>query len=162
MSKQIDQINDTHHAHGADDEATLKELAGHVLNTAKQLGADSSETALSRGQGFSTTVRMGEVETVEHNRDKSLVVTVYFGKRTGSASTSDFTSTAVEDTVRAACTIAKYTAVDEHSGLADPDRLAAMRDELRRRLREATPAEVVEADLSEEEIERLRALGYFH
>ena len=124
MSKQIDQINDTHHAHTADDEATLKKLAEHVLNTAKRLGADSGETAISRGQGFSTTVRMGEVETVEHNRDKSLVVTVYFGKRTGSASTSDFTSTAVEDTVRAACTIAKYTAVDEYAGLADPNRLA--------------------------------------
>ena len=105
-------------------EAALKELAEHVLDTAKRLGADSSETAISRSQGFSATVRMGEVETVEHNRDKSLVVTVYFGKRTGSASTSDFVATAVEDTVRAACTIAKYTAVDEYSGLADPDRLA--------------------------------------
>ena len=56
-------------------EAALRELAGHVLDTAKRLGADSGETAISRSQGFSATVRMGEVETVEHNRDKSLVVT---------------------------------------------------------------------------------------
>lgn len=120
----MQQQNDTNHTHTNETETTLEELAKHVLGVANRLGADSGETAINRSQGFSTTVRMGEVETVEHNRDKSLVVTVYFGNRTGSASTSDFTTSAVEDTVRAACTIAKYTAVDEYSGLADPDRLA--------------------------------------
>lgn len=107
-----------------EDDAVLQDLAQQVLATAQRLGADAGETAISRGQGFTCTVRMGAVETVEHNRDKSLVVTVYFGNRMGSASTSDFTGAAIQDTVRAACSIAKYTAEDEYSGLADPDRLA--------------------------------------
>jgi PmbA protein len=52
------------------------------------------------------------------------VVSVYFGQRTGSASTSDFNDVAIKDTVRAACSIAKYTAEDECNGLADPALLA--------------------------------------
>jgi len=102
----------------------LAVLAEQVLETASRLGASSAETAVSRSQGFSATVRLGEVETIEHNRDKSLVVTVYFGQKTGSASTSDFDAAAIEDTVRAACTIAKFTAEDDCAGLADADRLA--------------------------------------
>jgi PmbA protein len=69
-------------------------------------------------------VRLGEVETVEHTRDKGMGVTVYFGQRTGSASTTDFSEKALRETVRAASTIAKFTAEDDCSGLADPDRLA--------------------------------------
>ncbi len=111
-------------AQSNEDDSILQELAHHVLATAKRGGADASEMAISRGQGFTTTVRLGAVETVEHNRDKHLVVTVFFGNRTGSASTSDFTTAAIEDTVRAACSIAKYTAEDECAGLADPERLA--------------------------------------
>lgn len=106
------------------DAEALAALAEQVLETAGRMGAGSAETAVSRSEGFSATVRLGDVETIEHDRDKSLVVTVYFGRQTGSASTSDFSAAAVEDTVRAACTIAKYTAEDDCAGLADADRLA--------------------------------------
>ena len=67
---------------------------------------------------------MGEVETVEHIRDKGLGVTVYFGQRKGSASSSDFSQDALKDTVAAACSIAKHTGEDEYSGLADADLMA--------------------------------------
>ena len=102
----------------------LADLADQVLQTATRMGASSAETAVSRSEGFSATVRMGDIETIEHNRDKSLVVTVYFGQKTGSASTSDFNTHAIEDSVRAACTIARFTADDDCTGLADADRLA--------------------------------------
>ncbi|HYM47078.1 MAG TPA: metalloprotease PmbA [Burkholderiaceae bacterium] len=102
----------------------LQEVVQSALAEARQLGATGAEAAISLSQGLSVTVRLGEVETVEHTRDKGLGVTVYFGKRTGSASTTDFSPTAVRDTVRAACTIARYTAEDEAAGLADPERLA--------------------------------------
>ena len=110
---------------GADNNDTeLEGLADKVLTMAKKLGADSSETAIGRSQGFSVNVRMGDIETIEHNRDKSLMVSVYFGHKSGSASTSDFSAGAVDDTVRAACTIATYTASDECNGLADAEHLA--------------------------------------
>ncbi len=69
-------------------------------------------------------MRLGEVETVEYQRDRGIGVTVYFGKRKGSASTADVSAKAVRDTVEKACTIARYTAEDECAGLADPEELA--------------------------------------
>ncbi len=102
----------------------LTDLIDTVLTEAKRQGASSAEAGANLAQGLSLTVRLGELETVEHTRDKGLGITVYFGQRSGSASTTDFTPAALRDTVRAACTIARYTAEDACTGLADPDRLA--------------------------------------
>jgi PmbA protein len=95
-----------------------------VLGEARRQGASAAACALSRSQGLSVTVRLGEPETVEHLRDRSLGVTVFFGQRSGSASTSDFRPEAIRESVRAACTIARYTGEDPAAGLADPERLA--------------------------------------
>ena len=67
-------------------------------------------------RGLSTTVRLGEVDTVEYQRDRGVGVTVYFGKRKGSASTADLSAKAVRETVEKACTIARYTAEDDVRG----------------------------------------------
>ncbi|MDH3637606.1 MAG: metallopeptidase TldD-related protein, partial [Gammaproteobacteria bacterium] len=104
--------------------ARLSEIAEQVLEESRRHGATSAEASVSDSRGLSVTARMGEVETVEHNRDKSLVVTVYVDRKTGSASSSDFSPAAIADTARAACTIAKYTANDPCTGLADADQLA--------------------------------------
>jgi PmbA protein len=67
---------------------------------------------------------MGEVETVERTQDNALGVTVYFGQRKGTASTSDFSHEAIEETVKAACNFARYTSEDSCSGLADAELMA--------------------------------------
>jgi PmbA protein len=95
-----------------------------ALAEARRLGATAAEAGLNVSQGLSVTVRLGEVETLEHTRDKGLGVTVYLGQRTGAASTTDLSETAITETVRAACTIARYTAEDDCAGLADAERLA--------------------------------------
>jgi PmbA protein len=102
----------------------ISNLVEYVLGEAKKSGASAAEAGANVNQGLSVTVRLSEVETVEHTRDKGMGVTVYFGNRTGSASTTDFSPEALRETVRAACTIAKYTAEDDCAGLADPERLA--------------------------------------
>jgi len=102
----------------------LQTLVAEVLTEAKRQGASSAEASVSVSQGLSVNVRLGEVETVEHNRDKGLAVTLFFGHKSGSASTSDLAPAAVRECVRAAATIARYTAADEFSGLADPEQLA--------------------------------------
>lgn len=109
---------------GKPDRAQLEGLVRQILDEAKAQGATAAEANVDIAEGLSVNVRLGEVETVEHTRDKGLSVTVYFGKRSGSASTSDFGAGAIRDTVHAACTIAKYTAEDPFAGLADPERLA--------------------------------------
>ncbi|MDX1252363.1 MAG: metalloprotease PmbA [Gammaproteobacteria bacterium] len=99
--------------------AQLEALVHDILAEAHAQGASAAEAGVSLETGLSVTARLGEVETIEYNRDKGLGVTVYFGGRKGSASTSDFSPEAVRETVRAACGIARYTAEDEYAGLAD-------------------------------------------
>jgi PmbA protein len=102
----------------------LKTYVTDALAEARRLGASGAEANVSVGQGLSVNVRLGEVETVEHTRDQGLAVTVFFGQRSGSASTSDLSPTALRDCVRAAASIARYTAADDCAGLADPAELA--------------------------------------
>lgn len=104
--------------------AQLEGLVEQILIEAKHNGASSAEAAVSIESGLSVNARMGEVETVEHNHDKGLGVTVFFGQRKGSASTSDFGDEAIRDTVAAACRIARYTAEDQYAGLADAELMA--------------------------------------
>jgi len=97
----------------------LKQITQDVLKLAKSAGASSAETEVSFGTGQSVSVRMGETENIEYNRDKGVSVTVYFGHKKGQASSSDLSISALKDTVEAACNIAKYTAEDPFCGLAD-------------------------------------------
>lgn len=106
------------------DLAYLKQITQDVLKIAKQAGASSAETEVSFGTGQNVSVRLGETENIEYNRDKGMSITVYFGQQKGHASSSDLSPTALKDSVEAACNIAKYTAKDEFCGLADADLMA--------------------------------------
>jgi PmbA protein len=99
--------------------ATFEELVDAALAHAKKLGATDAGAEASEGCGLSVSVRKGEMENVERNRDKSLGVTVYVGQRRGNASTSDFSPAAIEQTVQAAYDIARFTAEDPVAGLPD-------------------------------------------
>jgi PmbA protein len=101
----------------------MAEVARRALEVARERGASDAEVEVSAAVGQSVTVRRGEVETVEYNRDKGLGITVYVGKRRGNASTSDLSPEAVARTVEAACAIARHTAEDEAAGLPDAERL---------------------------------------
>lgn len=110
------------------DEAELRELAGAVLERARKAGASGASCDVSEAHGLTVTVRKGRPETIEHNRDRGIGVTVYLGERPrahrGHASTSDFSRAAIEQTVDAATAIARHTAEDDCAGLADEALLA--------------------------------------
>jgi len=101
-----------------------QDLGRELLDIAKRKGASSGDVVMVEGDSFFVTVRMGEVETVEYQRDRGMAVTVYFGTRKGTASTADLGAAALRETVGKACSIARYTAEDSCAGLADPDTLA--------------------------------------
>jgi PmbA protein len=102
----------------------LSDIVTTALARARELGASQAEADVSLQKGLTTTVRLGEVETVEYQRDRGLGITVYFGQRKGSASTADLSARAVTEMVEKACDIARYTALDDCAGLADPAELA--------------------------------------
>ena len=99
--------------------AHFENLVDSALAHAKKLGATDAGAEASEGCGLSVSARMGKLENVERNRDKSLGVTVYVGKKRGNASTSDFSQSAIEQTVQAAYDIARFTAADPIAGLPD-------------------------------------------
>ena len=98
--------------------ARLQQNIDDLLTEAKRRGATAAEAAVSNSTGLEVAVRLGEIETVEHTRDNGLWITVYFGQRKGSASTSDLTMGALRDAVGQACTIATHTQEDPCAGLA--------------------------------------------
>ena len=100
-------------------QSDLESIIERALQEARARGASQAEAAVSQDTGLSVGVRLGEVETLEHQRDRSMGITVYFGQRKGSASTADFSPEAVGATVAKACSIARFTAEDASSGLAD-------------------------------------------
>lgn len=105
--------------------ADIKNIVAEIIKLAMQKpGVTAAAAGGSLSTGLSTTVRLGEVDTVEFNRDKSLGITVYKGKRKGSVSISDLSPAAIAAAVDAACRIADYTEPDEYSGLADKELLA--------------------------------------
>jgi PmbA protein len=99
--------------------AQFQQIVEDTLGLARKLGASDAGVEVSEGVGLSVTTRLGELENVERNRDKSLGVSVYLGQRRGNASTSDFSPAALEQTVRAAYDIARFTAEDPVAGLPD-------------------------------------------
>ncbi len=104
--------------------AELTDLVSFALEEARRQGASQCEADASVSRGLSVSVRLGEVDTVEYQRDRGLAVTVYIGKRKGSASTADLAPSAVLETVGKACGIARYTAEDPYAGLIEPEALA--------------------------------------
>ena len=97
----------------------LKQTVELVLAEARRLGASAAEAAAHNDVGLSATVRLGDIETIEHTNDNGLGITVYFGQRKGSASTADLGPEAIRETVAAACNIARFTQEDDCAGLAD-------------------------------------------
>ena len=102
----------------------LKNVVQQLLDEAKQQGASGAEAAFSVDNGLSVSARLGEVETVEYHCDQGIGVTVYFGQKKGSASTNDISSDSLKETVKAACSIARYASEDAYAGLPDAEWLA--------------------------------------
>ena len=112
----------------------LESLAQSALERARRAGASGCDCEVSEGYGLTVTVRKGKPDTIEHNRDRAIGVSVYFGERPrlrrGHASTSDFSRAALEQTVDAAVAIARHTAEDDCAGLPDAELLAREQPEL--------------------------------
>ena len=109
---------------------SLEQAAEFAIQQATSQGASAAEVGVSHSNGLSVTVRQGDIETLEHNNDTGLGVTVYFGQSKASASTSDLRPEAIADAVKAACGIAKHTQSDDCAGLADAEQMATQFSDL--------------------------------
>jgi PmbA protein len=104
--------------------AEIQSIVEDVLKLAKDKGATQAEASMSKVEGIAVSSRLKEVETVEFTNDGGLGITVYHGKKKGSASTADLSPQALTLTVEKAIEIAKHTSDDDCSGLADKELMA--------------------------------------
>ena len=119
-SQSLDTITAPMHV----DENRFQTLVSDALQQAEKEGATQAAVGLSIDQGVSVSVRLGEIETLEAQQDQGFGLTVYVGKRKGSASTSAITPEAIRETVSKAVKIASFTVEDDYAGLADADLMA--------------------------------------
>ncbi len=131
------------------DTEQLQQIAAEVLDRAKAAGATAAETEVSQAVGQNVGVRLGQVETIEYNRDKGVGITVYLGQARGHVSTADVAAPALAAAVEKALAIARFTAPDPCAGLADAALMARVWPELELYFPWSLPAE--------EAIERARA-----
>jgi PmbA protein len=101
------------------DELDLESLAADIVALAIKAGATDAEAVVREGDEFSVTVRMGEVEKLIESGSRGLGLRVFAGKRSASASTSDFTADGIQQLVDGALALAQITEEDEFAGLPD-------------------------------------------
>lgn len=102
-------------------EQTLYDISERVFESIRHTSCNAAELQISQISGAEYSVRNGEPETIERNQDKGLEIRVFIGDKTGSASTTDFSDSAIESTVKAATSIAGVTEGDACQRIAPPE-----------------------------------------
>lgn len=102
----------------------LESVVRDVLTQARRRGATQAEISAHSSQGLAVTVRMGDVDILEHTRDSGIDLTVYTGRSKGHASCADLSEGSIRKCVDRALDIARFTQEDACNGLAPADSLA--------------------------------------
>ncbi len=105
--------------------SVIAECAEVAIRHAQSLGADSAEVSASIHYGLDVNVRLGEVETLEHSRDRGMGISVYINDSKGHASSADLRAESIRTCVEKAIDIARFTQADKCNGLAPSERLCS-------------------------------------
>src|ERR1700756_3176951 len=111
-------------------ETDLKEIAEDLVRRAMAGGATAAEAVAREGDEFSTTVRLGQVETLKESGARSVGVRVFFGKRAASTYSSDFSREGLDRMLNSALALAKITSEDPFGGIPEPEQLGQLTADL--------------------------------
>jgi len=81
--------------------------------------ATAAEAVVREGDEFSTSVRLGQVETLKEAGSRAIGVRVFFGKRAASTYSSDFSREGLDRMLKSALSLAKITSEDPFGGIPD-------------------------------------------
>ncbi len=111
-------------------QSDLQEIAVDVVRRATQGGASAVEAIAMDGSEFSTTVRLGQVETLKESGSKAIGVRVFFGQRSASTYSSDLSPQGIRQLVDSALALAKVTSEDPFAGIPEPAQLGKLEGDL--------------------------------
>src|SRR5579864_7736008 len=107
-------------------ETDLRELAQGTVRRAMQHGATAAECVIREGDEFSTLVRLGQVETLKESGSRAIGVRVFYGKRSASTYSSDFSREGLDRMLNSALEMAKITSEDPFSGIPEQSQLGSI------------------------------------
>jgi PmbA protein len=107
-------------------ETDLTELAQDMVRRAMAAGAAAAEAVVRQGDEFSTTVRVGQVETLKESGSRAIGVRVFFGKRAASTYSSDFSREGLDRMLTSALALAKITSEDPFAGIPEAEQLGSL------------------------------------
>ena len=111
-------------------EPDLKEIAVEAVWLAIQQGAGAAEAVVADGSEFSTTVRLGQVETLKEAGSKGAGIRVFIGQRSASTHSSDLTREGIRKMVESAVALARVTSEDPFAGIPEPEQLGKLDGDL--------------------------------
>ncbi|MGA6987744.1 MAG: TldD/PmbA family protein [Terriglobales bacterium] len=117
-------------AHTPQLETDLRELATDVVRRAMKGGATAAECVVREGDEFSTTVRLGQVETLKESGSRAIGVRVFFGQRAASTYSSDFSAAGIERMLKSALELAKICSEDPYAGIPEAAQLGSLSGDL--------------------------------
>jgi PmbA protein len=112
-------------------ETELRELASSVVSRAMKAGASAAEAVIREGTGFSTVVRLGQVETLKESGSRGIGMRVFLGQRSASTYSSDFTPDGIDRLIKGAFDLARVTSEDPYAGIPEPSQLGSIPGDLK-------------------------------
>jgi PmbA protein len=101
----------------------LEQIAGDLVSRAKGAGATSADVVVREADEFSTTLRLGKIESLKEAASKALGLRVWIGIRSASSFSSDFSDSSLGRLVERTIAMATVTSEDPASGLPEPSQL---------------------------------------
>jgi PmbA protein len=111
-------------------ETDLRNLAQEIVQRAMKGGATAAECVVREGDEFSTLVRLGQVETLKESGSKAIGVRVFYGQRSASTYSSDFSRDGLDRMLKSALELAKITSEDPFAGIPEPAELGSLSADL--------------------------------
>ncbi len=108
----------------------LKDIATDIVHRAIAGGATAADAIVREGNEFSTSVRLGEIETLKEAGSRAVGVRVFAGKRVGSTYSTDFSPQGLQQMLDGALALAKVTSEDPHAGMPDPEEFGQLSGDL--------------------------------
>ncbi len=102
----------------------LCETVEAMVKKAKKLGACEAEANASEGIGLDVSVRCGNLDGMEINREQGISISVLINGANGVASVGDLNPSVCDEAVEKAIAIARASFPDKYAGLADASLMA--------------------------------------
>ena len=108
----------------------LKQIATDVVARAMKGGATAAECVVREGDEFSTSVRLGQVETLKESGSRAIGVRIFFGQRAASTYSSDFSAAGIDRMLKSALELARITSEDPFAGIPEAGKFGSLPGDL--------------------------------